>query len=176
MMVTPACPSSDALHLVRRFEGLRLDAYRDVAGVWTIGYGHTGPDVVPGMRITEAKAEALLASDLARFEGGVRALLGRQATARQLGAFVSLAYNIGLAGLASSTALARHDDGAPPGAVAEAITWWDKATVGGALRALPGLRRRREAEAALYLSDAERAGGPPDEGACPRVGSAGRAA
>ncbi len=47
-------------NLVKRFEGLRLTAYQDSVGVWTIGYGHTGPDVHPGMTITEEQADELL--------------------------------------------------------------------------------------------------------------------
>ena len=57
--------SEEGLALTKGFEGLRLAAYQDVAGVWTVGYGHTGPDVRAGWTITEAQAETLLLSDLA---------------------------------------------------------------------------------------------------------------
>ena len=50
--------------MTKSFEGLRLEAYQDVAGVWTVGYGHTGPDLLAGMKISEADAEALLRADL----------------------------------------------------------------------------------------------------------------
>ena len=59
------------LKLVKDFEGLREKAYQDSVGIWTIGYGHTGSDVKPGMMITKAKADQLLESDLAKFNSCV---------------------------------------------------------------------------------------------------------
>ena len=61
--------------MIASFEGLRLTAYQDIVGVWTIGYGHTGPDVKPGLAITRQQADQLLVNDLARFERGVNALV-----------------------------------------------------------------------------------------------------
>ena len=49
--------SENGVELIKRFEGLELEAYQDIAGIWTIGYGHTGPDVEPGMKISERDAE-----------------------------------------------------------------------------------------------------------------------
>ena len=70
-----------ALDLIRRFEGLRLDAYRCAAGVWTIGYGHTSaagpPEVKPGLRITAAEAERLLRADAARIAAAIRPAITR---------------------------------------------------------------------------------------------------
>jgi hypothetical protein len=60
--------SSNGIALIQRFEGIRLTAYRDIVGVLTIGYGHTGPDVTPGLTITQPRAVALLQQDLAKFE------------------------------------------------------------------------------------------------------------
>ena len=92
--------NSAGLVLIQSFEGLRLTAYRCPAGVWTIGYGHTGPDVNPGQRITPAEAEALLRGDLDRFESGVAAAVGNAPTTdNQFAAMVSLAFNIGLGAL-----------------------------------------------------------------------------
>lgn len=143
------------LALIKAFEGLRLAAYRCPAGVWTIGYGHTGPDVKPGRRITAAEAEALLRGDLDRFESSVeRALNGVVTTENQFAALVSLAYNIGLGGFGRSTVLRLHRTGKFTLA-ANAFLLWVKA--GG--RSLPGLVRRRTAERALYLK--------PDEGRTP---------
>ncbi|HTD96362.1 MAG TPA: lysozyme, partial [Edaphobacter sp.] len=53
------------LALTKGFEGLRLEAYADQGGVWTVGYGHTGPGVYAGLAITEDQAETLLISDIA---------------------------------------------------------------------------------------------------------------
>ncbi len=55
------------IDLIKKYEGCRLDAYKCPAGVWTIGYGHTG-DVQPGQQITQAQADAILIVDLERFE------------------------------------------------------------------------------------------------------------
>ena len=139
------------LALIKAFEGLRLTAYRCPAGVWTIGYGHTGPDVKPGQRITAAEAEALLRGDLDRFESGVeRALNGVVTTENQFAAMVSLAYNIGLGGFGRSTVLRMHR-ASKFTLAANAFLLWVKA--GG--RSLPGLVRRRTAERALYLTPDE---------------------
>lgn len=134
------------LQLVKQFEGLRLKAYLCPAGVPTIGYGSTGKHVKMGMEITEDEAELLLRRDLKRFEIGVAELIGdTPTTSDQFSALVSLAFNIGLGALARSTVLKRHNLGNPRGA-ANAFAMWNRA--GGKI--LPGLIRRREAEAKLY--------------------------
>ena len=146
--------SREGIELIKRFEGLELQAYQDVAGIWTIGYGHTGPEVGPGMRISEGDAERLLIDDLVRFEQGVSAAVRAVVTQSQFDALVSLSYNIGVAAFSRSTAVRRLNKGDYDGA-AEAITWWNKATVNGRKVPIPGLTRRRAAEAALFLSDVD---------------------
>lgn len=138
-----------ALEIIKRNEGLRLDAYLDVVGVPTIGYGHTGPDVHLGMTISEAKAEQLLAARLEReFEPGVLRVIGDAPTTdNQFGAMVSLAYNIGVGAFAGSTVVRMHRAGRWQDA-AEAFALWNKA--GG--REMAGLTRRRMEEATLYLN------------------------
>lgn len=135
------------IELIKQFEGLSIMAYKCFAGVWTIGYGHTG-DVYPGQVITKQDAEALLRQDLGKFEKGISASLGGASTTdNQFSAMVSLAYNIGLVAFKSSSVLRHHREGNPEKA-AQSFLLWDKA--GG--KALPGLARRRRAEAALYGS------------------------
>ena len=56
------------VNLIKTFEGFSANSYLCPARVWTIGYGHTGPEVKEGMRITEAEGQAILKKDLARFE------------------------------------------------------------------------------------------------------------
>ncbi len=145
-----------SLDLIREFEGLRLDAYLCPAGKWTIGYGHTSyagkPEVSEGMRITEEEANAILARDMAKFTEGVLAVLKRRPTNNQLGAFASLCMNIGLGAFSGSTAVKRFNAGDMAGA-ADALTWWNKATVNGKKVKLKGLVRRREAERQLFLKD-----------------------
>jgi len=136
------------LELVKSFEGLRLDAYRDPVGILTIGWGSTGPHVKEGMAITPEEAEALLKTDLARFERGVDIMTqGVPTNDNQFSAFVSLAFNIGLGAFATSTALKRHKMKNHIGA-ANAILMWNKSKG----NILPGLVRRREAERKLYLA------------------------
>ncbi len=132
------------LALIKRFEGLRLTAYKCPADVPTIGYGSTGPHVRMGMTITEAEAEALLLEDLDRFERGV-AKMTPTATPGQFSALVSFAFNLGLGALQGSTLMRKHLAGDFAGAAAE-FPRWNKA--GG--RVLAGLTTRRAAEAALY--------------------------
>jgi lysozyme len=131
--------------LIRRFEGCRLTAYQDLKGIWTIGYGHTGPDVRPGMTITQEQAEALLAADLARFATGVEDSLARPVTQMQLDALVSLAYNIGLGAFRRSSVLRRLNARDEQGAAEAWILWRDDGQPTEA-----GLARRRAAEIFLF--------------------------
>ena len=142
-----------SIDLIKEYEGLECTAYQDAVGVWTIGYGHTdaagAPSVIKGMTITEAKAEAMLARDLAQYEAAVDAAVKVSLSENERGALVSLCYNIGPNAFRRSTALLRLNAGDYNGA-AEAMTWWNKA--GG--KVLRGLVRRREAERALFLTEA----------------------
>jgi lysozyme len=136
------------LALIKRAEGLKLDSYRCPAGIATVGFGHTGPDVRIPMTITPGEAERLLHEDLARFENGVtNCLCGVPTNSNQFSAMVSLAYNIGLGNFATSTVLKRHKLG-NYAAAANAFLLWNKANK----QVLPGLTRRREDERELYLS------------------------
>lgn len=143
--------NDDAMDLIKAWEGLRLEAYLCPAGVWTIGYGHTGPAAYRGAKIDEHKAHMLLETDVAMVAQQVAKLLKRPATSNQFGAFVSLAFNIGIGAFKGSTALRRFNAGDLQGA-AEAITWWNKATVNGKKQVLRGLVNRREDERILFLS------------------------
>ncbi len=116
------------------------------AGVLTIGWGHTGIDVRRGMVITEAQADALLQTDLDRFEDAV-AKAAPGATQAQFDAMVCLTYNIGIGAFLKSSVLRFHKAGDYRRA-AEAFGMWIK----GGGRVLPGLQRRRAREADLYRS------------------------
>jgi lysozyme len=141
--------NAKGLELIKSFEGLRLEAYKCPANVWTVGYGSTGPHVKPGLVITPGEAERLLMNDLSRFEAGVAAMVtGAPTSEDEFAALVALSFNIGLNALARSTVLRRHKQGNKVGA-ANAFLMWNKA--GG--RVLPGLVRRREAERELYLGE-----------------------
>ena len=136
------------LSLIKSFEGLRLKAYKCPAGVWTIGYGHTGKDVKPGMIITEEQAEEYLRQDLERFEKGVDDLVEVDINENQYSALVSLAYNIGLGNFKKSTLLKLINKGNQN--ELEAVHSQFKRWVYANKKVLPGLVKRREAEFKLY--------------------------
>lgn len=149
------------IKLVQHFESCKLEAYLDTLAqppVWTIGWGHTGPEVREGLVWSQRKANDKLASRIAEFAQQVSDLCVVQPNDNQFAAMVSLAYNIGMGwegkraragerdGFRQSTVLRLHNEGDFVGA-ARAFAKWNKA--GGKVRA--GLTRRRAAEAALYL-------------------------
>ena len=93
----------EGLAIVKASEGLRLKAYRDTGGVWTIGWGHTRT-AREGMEIPAEKAVELLRSDLVEAEQGVSRAIGRAPTSQsQFDAMVSLAFNIGIGAFRTST-------------------------------------------------------------------------
>jgi len=138
------------IDLIKRYEGLELEAYLCPANVWTIGYGHTGPDVGPGMQITESEAEDLLRKDLHKFERAVERLVMVPMNPNEFAALVSLTYNIGEGNFSKSSCLRYLNQGNRKEA-ANRIELWNKARVGGELTVLEGLVRRRAAEKALFL-------------------------
>lgn len=142
--------SENGIGLIKRWEGLELESYQDIAGVWTIGYGHT-ETAGPGQKISEREAEALLARDLEPRERAVRDLTGVPLNQNEFDALVSFVYNVGINAYRNSTARKRLNRGDRVGA-AEALTWFNKATVGGVLREVTGLTRRRAAERGLFLT------------------------
>lgn len=87
--------SDNGIKLITSFEGCKLSAYQDAAGVWTIGFGHTGR-VYPGMVIDSDTAITLFKEDLKRFENNVNKFMPiYHFTQNQFDAMVSYAYNIG---------------------------------------------------------------------------------
>lgn len=141
--------SDTCTRLVKQFEGCVLKAYPDPGSggdPWTIGVGHTGPEVKRGVAWTQAQADAALQSDLAHFDAGVSALIGPAPTTQgQFDAMVSFAFNVGLGNLKSSTLLRKHLAHDYDGAAAQ-FARWNKA----AGRVLNGLAKRRTAEARVY--------------------------
>ena len=137
------------MKLVKEFEGLRLTAYQDSVGVWTIGYGHTGPEVKRGLTITQAQADKYLQTDLNKFANCVNTYITARLNPNQVGALISWSYNVGCGNLQSSTLRRRMNAGEAPNTVAsQELPKWVKA--GG--QTLPGLVRRRNAEVAFFKS------------------------
>ncbi len=139
------------LPLIKEFEGLRLEAYKCSAGVWTIGYGSTrgitGFKVLPNDTITLDEAEMLLELDLKPFYDGVLELVEVEMNQNQLSALVSLAYNIGLGNFRSSTLLRLLNDGDYTGASDEIVKW---RRANGQI--IQGLVNRRKKEREIFLS------------------------
>jgi lysozyme len=140
------------LNLIKSFEGCRLAAYQDVAGIWTIGYGHIR-GVREGMTITEQQATQYLQEDLADTEGAVDWMTSAAPTTNnQYAAMVSLCFNIGSGNFKTSSVLRFHLARDYPSA-ADAFLLWDKSNVDGQLVEVQGLLNRRRAERRLYLTE-----------------------
>lgn len=140
---------------IKQCEGLRLTAYRCPSGVWTIGYGHTGRDVKPGMQITKEQAAALFEGDLARFERELNKVIGNaKLTLRQgqYDALLSFAYNIGMRSLLASTLWRKVQADADDATIPAEFCRWVYGTQGGRKVKLPGLIKRRAEEARRYAS------------------------
>lgn len=131
---------------LKRFEGLSNEAYRDAAGVLTIGYGHTGPDVQEGDKITKYWAEHLLRADLYEVEQAVNAL-NVAVTQPQFDALVSFAFNLGIGRLQRSTLLKTIREGGSMRDIKREFKRW----VYAGERQLPGLVKRREWEANRFF-------------------------
>lgn len=130
--------------LIREFEGCRLTTYVCPAGVLTIGYGSTGPDVKPGLTWTPGQAENRMRADAMRFLRMTQALCP-QLSEGQTCAIADFAYNLGIGRLKGSTLLKRLQAGRYEDVPFELRKW-----VMGGGRKLPGLVKRREAEIALF--------------------------
>lgn len=132
---------------IMQWEGKRLVAYQDVAGIWTIGYGHTTaagiPRVREGMRISDKEAEDILKADLRKFEDRVSRLIKVPLTDNQFAVLVSFDFNTGA--LHKSTLLKKLNAGDYDAVPAELMKW---VNAGG--KRVQGLVNRRAAEAGLW--------------------------
>ncbi len=135
---------------MKHFEGCYLKAYRCPAGVWTIGFGHTGLQhkdgtVYDGRMISQAQAEELFRYDMHQFEERVTSLLPGQIMADcRWAAVISFDFNTGA--FHRSTLRKKITAGDYEGAANEFLKW----TRGGGW-VLPGLVRRRKAERAMFV-------------------------
>lgn len=137
--------SNQGKNLIKEAEGLRLEAYRCPAGVATIGWGHT-KGVRMGQRITRETAEDMLVEDIAPIE---RTLNGLKINFRQgqFDALVSWIFNLGAGNFRSSTMLKRILADADDEEITDQLVKW---TYSGRQQ-LPGLMKRRAAEANLFI-------------------------
>ncbi len=136
---------SKGIQLIKTFEGVKLRSYRCPAGIWTIGVGHTGSDVSPGMVITEQQAMDILHRDLNRFERDVKSNVRVPLTQWQFDALVSFVYNVGPGNFRSSTLLKKLNQSLYEEVPAQMMRWNKANGV-----ALAGLTRRRASEGRLF--------------------------
>jgi lysozyme len=139
------------LSIIRKYEGLKLKAYKCPAGVWTIGFGATfyenGTKVKEGDVITRDRADKLLFFMAQKFLAAIRPMITAKLTANQESALLSFAYNVGTEAFRRSTLLRKVNANPADPTIRQELAKWVKA--GGAV--LPGLQRRRAEEADLYF-------------------------
>ena len=138
--------TQQGLDLIKKYEGLRLEAYKCPAGVWTIGYGHT-KGVVKGTKISKEEAEELLKQDVSIVELQVVNTVGKLAACK-IDALVSFAYNVGVAAFRRSTLCRKVKANSDDPAIRNEFGKW----VYAGSKKLQGLERRRKEEADVYFS------------------------
>lgn len=139
--------SERGIELIKKFEDFRSEAYKCPAGVWTIGYGHTG-GVKPGDRVTETEAEGFLRKDIESSEKIVSTLVKRPLNQNQFDALVSFVYNTGSGNFAGSTLLRKINKNPLDVSIKEEFQKWVYAKG----KRLEGLVKRRLEECELYFS------------------------
>ena len=138
-----------AFEKIKEFEGCKLQAYQDAAGVWTIGYGHTY-NVRQGDKISQQYADMLLPADIEHVERHLIALHDPEIlnmTKAQLDAVVCFAFNVGIQRWRTSTLRRYIMQDKPAQKIVEEWMHWVYA--GG--KQLPGLVKRREWEAERFF-------------------------
>lgn len=139
--------SQKGIDLIKHFEGCRLKAYRDIIGVWTIGYGHTGLDVSPNLVINQEQAESLLKKDLVNFEENLSKMITTELNQNQFDAIMDFTYNVGLGNFQRST-LCKKINERNFKAATDQFERWSRA--GG--NVIPNLIKRRTKEKELFTS------------------------
>lgn len=139
--------NSNGIGLIKICEGCKLEAYKDLVGVVTIGYGATGPNIKMGDVWTQEQADSDLIARLAALCVELKKMITVDLIDNEFSAVVSLSYNIGVTAFKNSTMLKLINQGALNEA-AEEFLKWDHA--GG--KEVAGLYKRRLAERKLFNS------------------------
>lgn len=140
--------SGDGREFIKDEEGEELDAYEDIAGVWTIGVGHTRK-VAPGDEIDEATSDVFLQEDLVDAEQALANYVHVPLNQNEVNALGSLIFNIGGTQFRNSTLLRKLNAGDRKGA-AEQFLVWNKYRKGEKLEVSKGLSDRRAREKKLF--------------------------
>ena len=149
--------SGKALAIIKSFEGERLAAYQDQAGIWTIGWGSTYNHdlkrrVQKGDIIDKETALRWLRLDAAGAAANVKKLVKVPINQNQLDSLTSFSYNVGDGAFAGSTLLRKLNQGVSKQEVALEFPKWNKVTINGEKVVSKGLVNRRKMEADLFLS------------------------
>lgn len=151
--------------LIKQWEELVLYTYDDadiplrrkevnpgvrVRGTLTAGWGHTGPDVKPGMVVTKEQAQAWFVADVAKAVNAIERLVKVELTDNQFGTLVAFVLNVGVGAFTSSTLLRKLNQG-NYAAVPSELMKWTKTTISGRKVNSRGLQNRRAAEAGLWV-------------------------
>jgi len=134
-----------AVQIIKQHEGLRLKSYPDSGGRWTIGYGHCGPEVQPGLTWNELQANEALEADMAKAEAAIKSVVKVPLNENQLSALISFTFNVGTFNFARSGILKLLNRGDYKAAM-EHLLLWNK--IGSYVS--PGLTKRRQDEKALF--------------------------
>lgn len=135
--------------LIRKYEGLKLTAYKCPAGILTIGYGHT-KTVRPEMSINREMAELLLDEDLKDVERIIKANVKVELNQNQFDSLASFVFNVGAGNFLKSSLLKKINEGKFEEAGNEFLKW-TKARTNGGMKELPGLKKRREEEKKIFI-------------------------
>ena len=145
--------SGNCLNLVMNEESLQLHTYLCPSGILTIGYGHTGPDVHPGMTITKQEAITLLVKDIGKAENIVKAFVTVPLTQGQFDSLVDLAFNIGIGNFKDSTLVSQLNKGLYNSVPAQLRRWVRGSKIDPKTKQkeiLPGLVIRREKDVEMW--------------------------
>lgn len=138
--------NATGIALIIKYEGCCLEAYRDPRSIWTIGYGHTGLEVVSGLTWTQEEANAQLLTDInMRAERPIAAFVTVPLSSNQFSSLCSLVFNIGGGNFRTSTLLQYLNEGSYA-RVPQLMAAWDHIDA----KISPGLYNRRQAEIALW--------------------------
>jgi lysozyme len=139
--------SDSGLDHIEQSEGIRYTAYLDTGGVWTIGVGHTGPEVIKGLRATDEQVRAWLEEDVLEAEDAVNRLVKVELTQNQFDMLVSFVFNVGEGQFKRSTMLRLLNQGDYEGAANELPKWkFDNGKM------IQGLLNRRLEEQKIFLA------------------------
>ena len=141
-----------AVPFLNEHEGVEYRPYKDVAGVWTVCQGITGPDVILGKVYTQRECDSLLMKHLSIHRAAVDKALKVNVPVSTRAALYSFSFNVGTSAMRNSTVIRRMNRGDIRGGC-EALSMWNKISVGGKKVVSKGLVNRRNAEIKLCVSE-----------------------